>query len=149
MSTSTRPASTPVRTLARVLLAGFLVFAGVGHFVAPEEFLAQVPPWMPAPMLVVYASGVVEIGLGAALLGPARFRPLVGWIVAAFFIVIFPGNISQALTGEVAFGLDSDAARWGRLAFQPVLVVWALWCTGAWAYWTARRRGQTAADRSG
>jgi len=149
MSQLDRPASTPVRTLARVLLAGFLLFAGVGHFVAPEEFLAQVPPWMPAPMLVVYVSGVVEIALGAALLGPARFRPLVGWIVAAFFIVIFPGNISQALTGEVAFGLDSDAARWGRLAFQPVLVVWALWCTGAWADWTARRRGQAAADRSG
>ena len=147
MSTSTRPASTPVRTLARVLLAGFLVFAGVGHFVAPEEFLAQVPPWMPAPMLVVYVSGVVEIALGAALLGPARFRPLVGWVVAAFFVIIFPGNVSQALTGQAAFGLDSDAARWGRLAFQPVLVVWALWCTGAWEAWTARRR-ETAPDRS-
>lgn len=148
MSQATRPASTLVRTLARVLLAAFLLFAGVGHFVAPEEFLAQVPPWMPAPMLVVYVSGVAEIALGAALLGPARFRPLVGWIVAAFFIVIFPGNISQALTGQGAFGLDSDAARWGRLAFQPVLVVWALWCTGAWTDWTARRR-QAAVGRSG
>lgn len=148
MTSSLDPTTSPLRTLARVVLAAFLLFAGVGHFVAPEEFLAQVPPWMPAPLLVVYVSGVVEIALGAALLGPARWRPLVGWIVAAFFVVIFPGNLSQALTGEVAFGLDSDAARWGRLAFQPVLVLWALWSTGAWAAW-ADRRGQRASGGGG
>lgn len=140
MTSPAFPTTALLRTFARVVLAAFLLFAGVGHFVAPEEFLAQVPPWMPAPLLVVYVSGVVEIVLGVALLGPARWRPLVGWIVAAFFVVIFPGNISQAVTGEVAFGLDSDAARWGRLAFQPVLVVWALWSTGAWAAWAERRR---------
>ncbi len=146
MDTVSAPApSSPVRTLARVGLAAFLLFAGVGHFVAPEEFLAQVPPWMPAPLLVVYVSGVVELLLGAALLGPVRFRPAVGWIVAAFFVVIFPGNISQAVTGEAAFGLDSAAARWGRLAFQPVLVAWALWSTGAWSTWRRRRRPVAAA----
>lgn len=144
MTTDTPTAATsPVRTLARVLLAGFLVFAGVSHFVAPQEFLAQVPPWMPAPLLVVYISGVVEIALGAGLLGPRRWRPLVGLVVAGFFVVIFPGNLSQALTGAEAFGLDSDAARWGRLAFQPVLVAWALWSTGAWTALAERRRQQT------
>ena len=144
MTTDTpAPATSPVRTIARVLLAAFLVFAGVGHFVAPQEFLAQVPPWMPAPLLVVYASGVVEVALGAGLLGPRRWRPLVGLVVAGFFVVIFPGNLSQALTGAEAFGLDSDAARWGRLAFQPVFVVWALWSTGAWAALAERRRQQT------
>ena len=148
MTSTVAPTTSHLRTLARVVLAAFLLFAGVGHFVAPEEFLAQVPPWMPAPLLVVCVSGVVEIALGAALLGPARWRPLVGWIVAAFFVVVFPGNLSQALTGEVAFGLDSDAARWGRLAFQPVLVLWALWSTGAWAAW-ADRRGQRASDGGG
>ena len=148
MTSTVAPTTSHLRTLARVVLAAFLLFAGVGHFVAPEEFLAQVPPWMPAPLLVVYVSGVVEIALGAALLGPARWRPLVGWIVAAFFVVVFPGNLSQALTGEVAFGLDSDAARWGRLAFQPAFVLWALWSTGAWAAW-ADRRGQRASDGGG
>ncbi len=77
----------------------------------------------------------------AALLAPARWRPLVGWVVAAFFVAVFPGNISQAVTGAEAFGLDSDAARWARLAFPPVFVAWALWSTGAWCAW-ADRRGQ-------
>ena len=55
-----------------------------------------------------------------------------GGVTAAFFVAIFPGNISQYVTGTDAFGLDSDRARLVRLFFQPVLVAWALWSTGAW-----------------
>lgn len=129
-------------TLARLTLGVFLLLAGVGHFIATAEFTAQVPPWMPAPEFVVYASGVVEIVLGLALILVRRRRALVGVIVAAFFIIIFPGNVWQLLEGRDAFGLDSDLARAVRLLFQPVLVVWALWCTGAWTAmreaWRAR-----------
>jgi len=102
--------------------------------------LAQVPSIFPAPEFIVAASGVVEILLGVALIGlPARYRPALGWIVGAFFVVIFPGNIAQFIEGTPAFGLDSDAARFVRLLFQPVLVAWALWSTGAWSDWRARR----------
>ena len=52
-----------------------------------------------------------------------------------FFVAVFPGNISQYLTHTDAFGLDSDPARALRLVFQPVLVAWALWSTGAWQAW--------------
>jgi len=123
---------------ARWLLGLFLLVAGTGHFVAPETFLAQVPPWFPARLAVVYVSGVIELVLGAALLVARQHRVLVGWIVAAFFVLIVPGNISQAVTGTSEFGLDTDAGRWGRLAFQPVLVLWALWSTGAWRAWRSR-----------
>lgn len=129
-------------TLARLTLGVFLLLAGIGHFIATAEFTAQVPPWMPAPEFVVYASGVVEIVLGLALIIARRRRALVGVIVAAFFVIIFPGNVWQLIEGRDAFGLDSDLARAVRLLFQPVLVVWALWCTGAWTAireaWRAR-----------
>ena len=131
-----------VTTLARVALGVVLIIAGIGHFVSAQEFLAQVPPWMPAPALVVALSGVVELGLGLALIAaPRRWRATVGWVVAVFFIVVFPGNIWQFLEGRDAFGLDTDAARFLRLLFQPLLVVWALWCSGAWAAWRRRRPG--------
>jgi uncharacterized membrane protein len=134
------PSSTPARTVGRVLLGAFLAFAGVAHFARTDDFLAQVPPFLPAPEAIVYASGVVEIGLGVAVVvAPRRWRPLVGGTVAAFFVAIFPGNVSQALTDDPAFGLDTPAARWTRLAFQPLLVLWALWSTGAIAAWRARR----------
>jgi uncharacterized membrane protein len=138
--TPTAPTSVP-RTIARIVLGGFLVFAGIAHLTGSREaFQAQVPPWLPLdPDLVVVASGIVEIALGAALILLPRARVALGWIVAAFFVVIFPGNISQFMTGTDAFGLDSDSARFVRLLFQPVLVVWALWSTGAWAAWRAGR----------
>ena len=133
-----------ITTLARLALGVFLLIAGVGHFIATDEFTAQVPPWLPAPEFVVYASGVVEIALGLALIIVQRHRAVVGWIVAAFFVIIFPGNVWQFIEARDAFGLDSDVARAVRLLFQPVLVVWALWCTGAWTAarhaWHERRR---------
>jgi uncharacterized membrane protein len=125
----------PTRTVARLVLGAFLAFAGISHLsFARAEFHAQVPPWLPLNAdFVIVASGVVEILLGAGLLILSRWRVPVGWVVAAFFVLVFPGNISQFVTHTDAFGLDSDLARGIRLLFQPLLVVWSLWCTGAWA----------------
>jgi uncharacterized membrane protein len=122
------------RTAARLVLGAFLLFAGTAHLtVARAEFAAQVPAWLPLETdVVVVASGVVELLLGAALVFLGRHRVVVGWVVAAFFVAIFPGNVAQYVDGVSAFGLDTDGARLTRLFFQPVLVLWALWCTGAW-----------------
>jgi uncharacterized membrane protein len=130
-----RPGSTRSRTVARFVLGATLIFTGVSHLsFGRTAFYAQVPPWLPVNAdVVVIASGVVEIGLGASLALLARWRVPVGILVAIFFVAVFPGNISQFVTHANAFGLDSDLARGIRLLFQPLLVVWALWCTGAWA----------------
>ncbi|NKY11071.1 hypothetical protein HGA09_11760 [Cellulomonas hominis] len=122
-----------------------LVFAGSSHLTfARQEFQAQVPAWVPVDDdAVVLASGVVEIGLGAALAAaPRRFRAPVGWLAALFFVAIFPGNLSQYATRTDAFGLDTDTKRLVRLPFQPLLVAWALWSTGAWRSWRAARAGR-------
>jgi uncharacterized membrane protein len=119
-----------LRTPARWALGLFLVAAGIGHFLAPEAFLAQTPTWLPAREAIVLVSGVVEMALGLALLVVRTHRRTLGWVVAAFFVAILPGNVHQAVTGTVAFGLDTPTARWARLAFQPLLVLWALWSTG-------------------
>lgn len=129
-------------SLTRWLLAVLLITAGVGHLTfLREEFQAQVPDWLPVdPDMVVVVSGLVELALGAALLlASGAWRARVGWAVAAFFVVIFPGNVAQYLEGTDAFGLDTDAARAVRLAFQPVLIVAALWSTGAWATLRTKR----------
>jgi uncharacterized membrane protein len=122
-----------VRTVARWVLGSALVMAGIGHLTSQrEEFQAQVPEWFPfGDDLVVVASGLVEITLGAALILVRTRRVAVGLVVAAFFIAIFPGNIAQWREGTSAFGLDTDTQRFVRLLFQPVLVLWALWSTGA------------------
>jgi len=121
------------RTVARLALGGVLLVAGAGHLTAQrEEFQAQVPDWVPIDDdVVVVASGVAELALGAALILMRRQRVAVGLVVAGFFIAVYPGNIAQWREGTDAFGLDTDTKRFVRLLFQPLLVVWALWCTGA------------------
>ncbi|MBK8867613.1 MAG: hypothetical protein IPN45_06050 [Actinomycetales bacterium] len=130
-----------LRTIGRLALGAFLLVAGMAHLgPARHTFQAQVPPWVPVDAdLVVVLSGVVEIPLGAALVVLPRWRVPLGWATAAFFVAVFPGNVAQWLERRDAFGLDSDGARLTRLFFQPLLVAWALWATGAWRVWRQRR----------
>jgi len=117
------------------MVLGFaLAYAGVGHLTSNrQEFQAQVPTLLKDYAdFVVLASGVVEIALGVGLIALWKYRAQIGWIVAAFFVAVFWGNISQYVNGVDAFGLNSDRARLIRLFFQPLLVVWALGSTGAW-----------------
>jgi uncharacterized membrane protein len=120
-----------VRSVGQILLGAALIYAGITHLTTSRiEFQAQVPTWVPLSAdFVVLASGVVEICLGIALTS-LQYRRYVGWITAAFFVAIFPGNISQYVNGIDAFGLDTDQARLIRLFFQPLLILWALWATG-------------------
>jgi len=123
-----------LRRIPQVVLGLALAYAGIGHLTTNRtEFQAQVPTILKSIAdFVVLASGVVEIVLGLSLIFLWRYRVIVGWVVAAFFVAIFPGNISQYVNQVDAFGLDSDRARFIRLFFQPLLVMWALWSTGAW-----------------
>ena len=114
---------------ARTALGGMLVFAGISHLTfARRAFRAQVPDWVPLDRDdTVVASGAAEIALGAGLvLTDKAHQSLVGKIAAAFFVAVFPGNLSQYVNRRSAFGLDTDAKRFARLFFQPALVYWAL-----------------------
>ena len=138
-----------VQTIFRILLGVFLVLAGIAHLSSlRQEFLAQVPDWLPVDGdLIVVVSGILEIVLGMSLIFlRGRYRVIAGWAAAAFFVLIFPGNISQYVNGIDAFGLNSDQARFLRLFFQPILVVWAIWSTGAWDAWRTRKSGSSAKD---
>ena len=117
----------------RIILGTFMVLAGISHLTFSRvEFQAQAPDWIPLSKdLVVILSGIVEIGFGLAMIFWKKERIKVGIALAAFFILIFPGNIAQYINHTNAFGLNSDQARLMRLFFQPILIVWALWCTDA------------------
>lgn len=130
------------RTVGRIFLGASLVFAGVSHLTfAREEFQAQVPDWVPLdPDVTVLASGVVEVGLGTALLVARKRRGLVGVITALFFVAVFPGNLAQWMEHRNAFGLDTEMKRFVRLFFQPVLIALALWST--------RTTARSAEDRA-
>ena len=126
-----------IKKLLQLSLGAFLTSAGISHLGSNRtEFLAQVPSWLPLNGdFVVVASGIVEIALGVSLITTTfiftQYRKQVGIVVAIFFILIFPGNINQYVNKIDAFGLDTDQKRLIRLFFQPPLVIWALWSSGA------------------
>ena len=126
-----------IKSLAQIALGAFLLSAGISHLGSNRtEFLAQVPTWLPLDAdFVVVASGLVEITLGVLLITTVlvfkKYRRQVGLITGIFFILIFPGNINQYVNQIDAFGLDTDTKRLIRLFFQPPLVIWALWSSGA------------------
>ncbi|EAZ80384.1 DoxX family protein [Algoriphagus machipongonensis] len=131
--------------IMRVVLGGFMTLAGIGHLTFQrEEFQAQVPRWLPSDPafmdFVVISSGIVEILFGLAMIFLWRHQVKVGIALAIFYVLIFPGNISQYTNEISAFGLDTDQKRLIRLFFQPVLIIWALWSTGALKYLINRNK---------
>jgi len=117
----------------RMTLGIFMVYAAIGHLTfSRAEFQAQVPNWIPISKdIVVILSGVAEITLGLSMIFLRKYKVYAGLALALFYVLIFPGNIAQYVNGISAFGLDTDQARLIRLFFQPILVIWALWSSGA------------------
>jgi uncharacterized membrane protein len=109
------------------------VVAGLFHFVVPELYVQIVPPVFPAPLALVYLSGIAEIAVGIGVLLP-QTRQYAAWATVALLIAVFPANIYMATHGVVIDGAPgggdpSAVARWARLPLQGVLVLWALWYT--------------------
>lgn len=129
----TKPHYTNAQNYARLALGAMLITAGTGHLsFLREDFQAQVPDWVPMDKdTVVVLSGIAEIALGASIVGLKKDKAKVGLIAAAFFAAVFPGNIAQYKNERSAFGLDTDNKRLARLFFQPVLIAWALYGSGA------------------
>lgn len=121
------------QNIFRVLLGCLLLFTGTGHLTfVRDTFTAQVPDWVPLDKdLVVVLSGVAEITLGLLLLFLKSYRVQVGWLVAIFFVAIFPGNYAQYVNRVDAFGLNTDGLRLTRLFLHPLLIVWPLWSCGS------------------
>jgi uncharacterized membrane protein len=118
-----------VRVGLRWLLAFAFVAIGVLHFVRPRPFEEIVPPFLPAPLALVYISGFFEALGGCGVLIP-RLRRAAGWGLIALLIAVFPANIYMAVYNIQPGGSTvSPAAQWIRLPFQAVFIAWVWWCT--------------------
>jgi uncharacterized membrane protein len=128
-----------LRTVLRWTLAAIYLTAGVFHLYSTDAFVRIVPDWVPAPRLTVIATGCCEL-VGAVALVTRRLRWLAGLLLALYAVCVYPANIKHAI-GGIAIG--GNRLGWGyhapRLAFQPVLVWWALF-SGHVIDWPFRER---------
>ena len=114
------------KTVTLYLMASFYLFAGIWHFVKPKMYLKIMPPYLPAPLFLVYLSGAIEAALGITLYIP-QTRVLGAWGIVALLIVIFPANIYMFQKGSETFHVPN----WVLLIRLPLQVLLILW---AWAY---------------
>lgn len=139
----------PVRHAMRLLMAVFYIGAGVLHLAAPDPFLLITPEWVPYPHAVIILTGLCEIAGGIGLL-TARSRKAAGIMLALYAACVVPANIKHAVDGIAVPGLPQSWWYHGpRLAFQPVLIWWALFCTGVidWPRQPRARSGKPKAAR--
>ena len=108
--------------MARALLGGFFITAGVLHFVRPRMYEAIMPRYLPAHRELVYASGVAEIAGGLGVLHSRTARPA-GWWLIATLVAIFPANVEMALHAE-RFRRVPEPLLWARLPLQGLLIAW-------------------------
>jgi uncharacterized membrane protein len=121
----------------RWTMATFYGVAGILHLAMPGPFLAIMPDWVPAPHSVILLTGLCEIA-GAAALLTRRLRWWAGVMLALYAVCVFPANIKHAFDNLEVAGMTASWWYHGpRLAFQPVLVWWALFA-GEIINWPAR-----------
>ncbi|MDA7731019.1 hypothetical protein N8867_02365 [Flavobacteriaceae bacterium] len=128
-----------IQNIFRILLGLIMLYIGIAHLSFRRiEFQAQVPTWLTTDKglmdLVVLISGYVEIAFGILMILGGKFKLKTGIALGIFYILIFPGNINQYINEIDSLRLDSENKRLIRLFFQPLLVLWAFWSSGALKY---------------
>ena len=134
----------PLKTQLRIGLATAMVFAGAAHLFMPTPFVQHLPEWVPGRTELIYFTGFVEIGLGLALVWPARWRALAGLALAAYLVSVFPSNIYVAAAGVEVEGQPGGLYPWLRLPFQALFIWLALWTTDAFELAGQLRRNPPA-----
>ncbi|HEX8639056.1 MAG TPA: DoxX family membrane protein [Pyrinomonadaceae bacterium] len=114
-----------IKRITKWIFAVSFVLAGVNHFVNPDFYLRMMPPFLPAPLFLIYLSGFFQISLGVLLLVP-RFSRRAAYGLIALLIAVFPANIYMAANPHL-FAEFSLAALYARLPLQLLFIVWAFW----------------------
>ncbi|MDY6997931.1 MAG: hypothetical protein SW019_15130 [Actinomycetota bacterium] len=124
-SSSPAPQQAPTRVYR---MAAMLLGIGTLHFVAPKPFDDIVPEELPgSARFYTYASGVAEVGIGAALLAP-KTRRLGALAAIALYVSVFPANVNMVRLWfrDPAKPLPLRIVAIARLPFQIPMILGAL-----------------------
>lgn len=122
------------RELGAYSMAIFLFFFGLSHFYKQDELILMLPDFMPFPEVIIYITGIIEIILAVGLIYPTT-RHLSGILIAIYLIAVLPANIYKAVNMvEISGTLSNDTMSWVRIFFQPIFIIWALYCSKKKSY---------------
>lgn len=119
----------------RWIIAIFYTGAGIAHLAVPEKLLLITPAWVPFARELIIATGVFEITASLALVTRTPLRWWAGVAMAIYALCVWPANFKHAIDGiQMPYIGNSWWYHAPRLAFQPVIIWWALYCSGVIAW---------------
>ncbi|WP_431134997.1 DoxX family protein [Psychroserpens mesophilus] len=107
------------------VMPALYIVAGMMHFIKPKSYMRIMPQYLPNHKLLVYLSGIAEIGLGIAICIPALKVFAVYGIIT--MLLIFLLVHFYMLSGEKA---SAGIPKWIliiRIPLQFGLMYWAWW----------------------
>jgi uncharacterized membrane protein len=118
------------RDSLRIGLAVMFVFTAVSHFHprTRQDLIRMVPVSLPAPSLLVTATGVLELMGAVGLLVP-QLLTVAAYGLIALLVAMFPANVRAAREELVIAGRRATALVW-RLPLQLFWIA-ALWWVGS------------------
>jgi uncharacterized membrane protein len=104
------------------------LFIGLAHFTKMKQELARmVPRVFPHPLLVIYATGVLEF-LGAAGLLLPKFQATAAFCLIVLLIAMFPANVKAARDHLMLRGKPATTL-WLRAPMQLLFIGFLWWST--------------------
>jgi len=110
----------------RIAMAAMFVFTAGSHFHprTRADLVRMVPARLPAPALLVTATGVLELAGAVGLMVP-RALPAAAYGLIVLLVAMLPANIHAAREGLIVAGRRAMPLLW-RLPLQLFWIV-ALW----------------------
>lgn len=135
----------------RLALALMLLLTASAHFTSQRvDLIAMVPPYFPAPELLVTLTGIAELAAAVGLLIPRTARLAAGGL-ALLLLAMFPANV-YAARATLEIGGTPVTPLLPRTLMQVVFIAAALYAgfgrpKGPAASDASRRDGREATDR--
>jgi uncharacterized membrane protein len=111
--------------ISKIVIAIFMIFAGVQHFLKPAFFTPFVPEFLHLKTTIVYVSGVAEILAGVLLL-IKKYAKTGAIGVLVLLILFLPIHIWDVFAKVPAIGSQKAALIRLPIQFLLIFIVWKI-----------------------
>ena len=109
--------------ILKVVLAIFLIFGGVQHFISPNNYIPFVPSFLPFTLALIYLSGLFEILFGLALFCK-KLETLGAWGILILMLLFLPIHIWDVFSKTPAIGSHNGALIRLPIQFLLIFIAW-------------------------
>ena len=107
----------------KVVLAVFLIFGGVQHFISANNYIPFVPSFLPFTMAIIYLSGLFEVLFGVALFFK-KLEILGAWGILILMLLFLPIHIWDVISNNPAIGSHNAALIRLPIQFLLIFIAW-------------------------